>query len=105
MANSHQTSVEVALPPERAEAALYQAFLHAGLTSVSGGAGEMRGTVPTSMSSWGERVVATIAFGQHGATVRLRSESLLPTTLIDFGRNRKNVEKVLAALRPLAPLV
>lgn len=105
MAGSSTTTVEVALPPEQAEAAVYQAFLHAGFEGVSGGGGVMRGAVGLSWASWGETVTATIGHGPRGAVVQLHSASALPTTLVDFGRNRKNLEKVVEAMRTLAPVV
>lgn len=105
MAGSSTMTVEVALPPEQAEAAVYQAFLQAGLESVAGGGGVMRGSVGMSWASWGEQVSATIGHGPQGAVVQLHSQSALPTTLIDFGRNRKNLEKVVEAMRGLAPVV
>lgn len=105
MGKSHQATVEVALTPQQAEAALYQAFLAAGLSHVRGGSGRMYGTVPTTFLSWGEDVTGVTSYGPHGATVVVRSESTLPTTLVDYGRNRKNVERVVDALRPLVPVV
>ncbi len=105
MAGSSTTTIEVALPPEQAEAAVYQAFVQAGLESVSGGGGVMRGSVGMSLASWGEQVTATIGHGPHGAVVQLHSASALSTTLIDFGRNRKNLEKVVEAMRTMAPVV
>lgn len=98
-------TVEVALPPERAEAAVYQAFLNAGIRQVAGGGGLMRGKVSASRLSWGEDVLATIAYGPRGAVVHLRSECILPTALVDWGKNRKNLEMVVNALRVLAPVV
>lgn len=105
MGRSHQVTVDIALPPEQAEAALYQAFLAAGLSHVRGGAGRMSGAVPTTFLSWGEDVTGVTSYGAHGATVVVRSESTLPTALVDYGRNRKNVERVVEALRPLVPVV
>ena len=105
MANKHQMTVEVALPPEKAEAALYEAFLAAGIQGVRGGGGVMQGTLPMSMSSYGESIDATIAHGPHGAVVAMQSRCALPTTLFDLGRNRKNLEKIVAALRTLAPVL
>lgn len=105
MAASHMITIEIALPPEQAEATLYQAFLNAGLTGVAGGGGQMRGTTEMGLMSWGEKVEAWISHGPRGATVQLRSACPLPTQVIDFGKNRKNVERVVEALRLLAPVV
>lgn len=105
MAASHMITVEVALPPEQAEAAVYQAFLNAGLSAVNGGAGQMRGTTTVGWRSWGENVEAWISHGPRGTSVRLRSECALPTQVVDWGKNRKNVEQVVDALRLLVPVV
>lgn len=105
MASSSTSTVEVRLPPEQAEAAVYEAFRRAGLDGIAGGGGVMRGTVGTSWLSWGETVSATIGHGPHGAVVQVRSESTLPTTLVDWGKNRKNVEGVVNHLRGLVPVV
>ena len=105
MAASHMITIEVAVPPEQAEAALYQAFVSAGLGGVGGGAGRMRGKTPMSLMSWGENVEAWISHGPRGASVRLRSECAFPTQVIDWGKNRKNVDRIFEALRLLAPVV
>lgn len=105
MAANSTSVVEVGLPPEQAEAALYQAFLAIGLKDAHGGAGVLQGNVGASLMSWGEKITATIAHGPHGATVHLRSECALPTVLFDFGRNAKNLRKLTEALRGLAPVL
>lgn len=105
MASSYAISLEVSLPPEQTEAAVYQAFLHAGIGQVAGGGGIMRGKVGAGWQSWGEDVLAIIGHGPRGTVVQLRSESTLPTTLVDWGRNRQNLERVVAALRALAPVI
>ena len=108
MAKSSTVVIEVSLPPEQAEAALYQAFLRGGVQGGVGGGGGVDGTVATSWASWGENVSATIGYGPRGpqsAVVQLRSESAMPTTLVDFGKNRKNLDKVVEAMRTLAPVV
>ena len=105
MAASYTMAIEVALPPQQAEAAVCQAFLAAGLLDVAGRGGAMYGRFGAGMWTWGENVQATIGYGPRGAVVHLRSESVLPTTLVDFGRNRKNLERIVEVLRQLAPLV
>ena len=105
MAASHMITIEVALPPEQAEAAVYQAFLNVGLSGVNGGAGQLRGATTVSLMSWGENLEAWISHGPRGAVVRLRSECSMPTAFIDLGKNRKNLERVVEALRQLAPVV
>lgn len=105
MAADHRTTIEIAAPPQVAEGAVYQAFLAAGLTGVRGGGGVMYGSVPVGWRSWGENVSATVGFGPQGAVVTLRSECAMPTQLVDWGKNRKNVERIVEALRTLVPVV
>lgn len=105
MAARHTTTFEVTAPPQVVEGAIYQAFVAAGLTAVRGGGGTMYGSVPTSWLTWGHTVTATVGFGPSGALVTVRSESALPTQVIDFGANRKNVERVVAQLRTMVPVV
>lgn len=73
--------------------------------------GAERSTVPdersisvrtrVSLWSWGERVTCTIASAHGGFVVRVESKSLIPTTLIDYGVNRRNVERVVRVLENL----
>lgn len=65
----------------------------------------MPGKVSMGMRSWGENVLATIGYGPRGAVLMLRSECALPTQVIDWGKNRQNVELIVEALRPLAPVL
>lgn len=105
MARSHSVTVEVALPPQQAEAAVYQALVSAGVTGARGGGGFLRGAYTVSLLSWGEDVTASIGFGQRGSVVTLTSESSMPTQVVDWGRNRRNVERILGHLRAAAPVV
>ena len=105
MTASSTMMIAVALPPQHAEAAVYQAFLNAGLAQVAGGGGVMRGKAPMSWLSWGEDVVAIIAHGPLGAQIYLRSTCHFGLTLVDWGKNQENLMTILAALRALAPVV
>ena len=99
MAHSFTQTVEVALVPQQAEAAVYQALVATGVTNVHGGGGLLRGATSIGWSSWGEDITATVGFGPRGAVVTLTSTCSLPTQLVDFGKNGKNVTKVVEALR------
>lgn len=63
------------------------------------------GAYTVSLLSWGEDVTASIGFGQRGSVVTLTSESSMPTQVVDWGRNRRNVERILGHLRAAAPVV
>jgi len=54
-----------------------------------------RGQVTMSLSSWGEEVTLTALDPQR---LLVRSECALPTQCIDWGRNEKNVRRVVAAV-------
>lgn len=99
MAHSYTQTVEVALAPQQAEAAVYQALVATGVQGVRGGGGFLRGVTSVGWSSWGEDVTATVGFGPRGAVVTLTSTCSMPTQLVDFGKNGKNVTKVVEALR------
>lgn len=105
MAASYQTAIEVAAPPPQVEGAVFHAFTAAGLTGVRGGGGTMHGRVALNLWTWGETLSATIGFGPRGATVMVRSECAMPIQLFDWGKNRKNVERVIAALRTMVPVL
>ena len=105
MAAKHQVTVEVGLAPPQAEAAVYHALVAAGLGGVRGGGGVLTGETSANVRSWGERVTATIGFGPRGACVTLVSECLMPTQLLDWGKNRANVTAVVERLRALAPVL
>jgi hypothetical protein len=52
--------------------------------------------VPWSFWSWGERFLIHVS---ARSTIEVRSECLLPTQCIDWGKNRANVERFLGAVR------
>jgi hypothetical protein len=63
-----------------------------GPTGVSGSTG-------MSMFSWGEILTVSVdGTGPQGTSVTVRSQSALPLQLIDYGRNRRNVEKLASQL-------
>jgi hypothetical protein len=52
-----------------------------------------------SIRGWGEDVTAIVAdVGPQGTTLNVRSESVMPLALIDWGRNRQNVQKLITQL-------
>ncbi len=53
--------------------------------------------------SWGETLVAEVAELSGGSShVRIESRPLVATTLLDYGKNRENVERCVAELRTVA---
>lgn len=52
-----------------------------------------------SAMSWGERItISCMQVDNYNTAVRIKSAPVVPTTLIDFGRNSRIVRKVQAAL-------
>ena len=60
-----------------------------------------RYTVRTRMTwrSFGERVTVQLTGGPAEPLAQVSSEPVAPTTLIDYGKGRRNVHRVVAALR------
>jgi hypothetical protein len=52
-----------------------------------------------SWRSWGEIVRVEIIPGENETLVKVVSTPKLSTTVIDWGANKRNVEKVMSALR------
>lgn len=61
--------------------------------------GVLTAAVKASIASFGEWVTATLTPSDSAVTVELASRPRIPTTLIDYGKNRRNVERVAARLR------
>ena len=55
--------------------------------------GTVTGSRSVGLASWGERIVANVSSGDSGTSVRV--ESKLKFGLVDWGRNKKNVEGIL----------
>lgn len=58
--------------------------------------------VGTSWSSWGEVLRITAHPGTSGTDVSIESRSRLRATLVDWGKNRRNVDAVRDAVAGLA---
>lgn len=54
-------------------------------------------TVKPSMSSWGERIQVWVKPESLGTQVTVESRCRLGTQVIDWGRNRRNVNRLLKA--------
>lgn len=54
-------------------------------------------------ASWGEKISVHIAPGPGGTAVHVRSECAFPLQLVDYGKNRKNVEHIVQGLTPNPP--
>lgn len=57
------------------------------------GTGHLVGTIPWSMKSWGETITVAVGGADGNASVYVRSESRLATTLIDWGQSADNLKR------------
>ncbi len=55
---------------------------------------EVKLTKDTNVASWGEEITVTLTEVPNGTKVQIKSECTVPTQLIDWGENEKNVEKL-----------
>jgi hypothetical protein len=98
----HERQVQIPASPEAVTQRLYEA-----LASLKGASAPLvQGQwVTTNLSvsamSWGERVSAYVQAAPGGCVVTVRSASAF--ALVDWGKNKKNVTKVLAWIVPAAP--
>ena len=57
---------------------------------------QMMSEISVSAWSWGEKIYISMTETQTGGTrVQVKSESSFGMTLIDWGKNKKNVDKIL----------
>jgi hypothetical protein len=56
-----------------------------------------------SLKSFGEKVeLALVPAGEQATRVRVSSQAVVPTTLVDYGKNQGNVNNVVGWLQPTA---
>jgi hypothetical protein len=63
-----------------------------------GNPGEIQATVGATWASWGEIITVRVRPVGPSSAVDVESRSKLGTTVIDWGKNRRNVEKISAEL-------
>ena len=63
----------------------------------------MDGTVGWSAWSWGERIQVWVRPGSPETSVTVESKCRLRTQFIDWGRNRRNVDRLLKTATDLLP--
>jgi hypothetical protein len=59
--------------------------------------------VGMSWASFGEHIECRVQPGDGGSTLEIRSRPALRTTIVDYGKNRENVERIRAVLTGSAP--
>ncbi len=59
---------------------------------------------PATMWSWGENINICCQYLNNGHTqIQITSSPQVPTTLIDFGKGKRNLKKIVTALQPVLP--
>ena len=58
----------------------------------------IEGAIGANLMSWGENILVEITGVDNAASISVTSSSRLPTTLIDFGKNKRNVKRFLDSL-------
>jgi hypothetical protein len=81
--------------PSQVYARVEQAMAWLGWTVNQRGAGYLAASTKVSLASWGERV--EVHFAPDGS-LTVTSKCSLPTQCFDWGRNRGNVQRLLAAI-------
>lgn len=92
----YETQQEFTGERDAARAAVIYAFELLGWDFTPEDPNHFRATVPVNMASWGETLTVGLAAGQ----VTVRSACTMPFQLIDWGKNRQNVEQFLAHFSP-----
>ena len=85
---------EARLPGMLGATAVEAAMQRLGWSDIRRDAGAVTGKVSFNLWSFGETVTATPAAGY----LLLRSTCVMPTQCLDWGKNRRNVEALQAAL-------
>lgn len=93
-------AVALRLPPEQAlarcRAALEQ--MRASEVRADSASVTVRGRSRAGWASWGERIECRVQPADGGSRVEIRSRPWLRTTIVDYGQNRQNVERIRAFL-------
>lgn len=101
-----RASVALALPPEEALArcrAALEANRHFRDVRVDPASGTVNARSRMSWASFGEVIECRVQPGDGGSTLEIRSRSAVRSTIVDYGKNRENVERIRAFLIGSAP--
>ncbi|MGC5003955.1 DUF1499 domain-containing protein [Streptomyces sp. DT203] len=93
--------LRLALPPIKAFERAVQAVtaLPATVTSSDSESGHIEAKVGMSWRSWGETVTIVVQpQGSSSSSVCIESRPRLRITVVDYGKNRQNVERIVGAL-------
>ena len=90
---------EVTIPAAIGGVGLLAVLSQLGWTGGATGDGRAwRGSTGMSLASWGETIIIQWT---SNSTVRVRSECAMPTQCFDWGRNKRNIDRLRLALSPV----
>ena len=99
MARKYGTTVTFNASPDAVLAAAADVLQREFRVQAFPGPGRVGGSTGMSWLSWGETLSVSVdGVGPQGTSVTVRSASAMPFQLIDYGRNRRNVEKLAGQL-------
>lgn len=99
MANKYSTTVTFNAAPDAVLAAAADVLQRDFRVRASQGTSGVSGSTRMSFLSWGENLSVSVdGAGPQGTSVTVRSASVMPLQFIDYGRNRRNVEKLAGQL-------
>lgn len=98
--SSAEATIHVPLDPTTAMSRCAGALAElSGASSVTRDGDKAWTTTGMSAASFGERVECVFAADSSGTTIHVLSNSIRKWTLLDYGKNRQNVNAVVAALK------
>ncbi len=103
MGNTDVAELVVSRPSEQVLAAVKAVLTDAEaltIVSLDEAAGEIAADVDRSWKSFGERIYVSVESGTAGQTrLMLQSKSSFRPTLVDWGKNRENLEWLVQAVK------
>jgi hypothetical protein len=95
MAASAEKTLFIDVPYDRVFAMMITIMSNVGIKSYNCDPATKIFTATTGMSfsSYGEDLMIAVIPTVKGSSVRIRSECSMPTQVIDYGRNKKNIER------------
>lgn len=99
MAAKHEKQLTVPAPPEQVAQRAQQVL--ASMPKVSGvwhNPPVVTASTGVGMMSWGEKITVEISEAAGGSDVRIHSACSFPLQLVDYGKNKKNVQYLVDGL-------
>ena len=96
-----QGQIQLSVPIDDAYTKSAQALnvIGASVTKEDRDAGRIDAKIPMSFTSWGEKLVVEIFGSDNAVSVFITSSSAYSFTLVDWGKNKSNVDRFLDWLR------